>query len=162
MYNIVLPHNTIALLSPHFNASEFKCKCGGNHDIVINGELVYKLERLHEIFGAKSIIITSGYRCSKHDISVGGSGSGEHTKGNAADIIINGKDGKPINTKYIACIAQKLGFRGIGRISDTAIHVDVRPGNPWYGDETVKGGTNSNVTTNYHEYYSIPELNIKL
>lgn len=159
---IVFPSNTIALLTPHFNASEFKCKCGSSHDTVINGTLVYKLERLHDIFGAKSIIITSGYRCSKHDISVGGSGSGEHTKGNAADIIIYGKDGNPINTRYIACIAQKLGFRGIGRISDTAIHVDVREGEPWYGDETVDGGTNSTVTDNYHTYYNIPELNIKL
>lgn len=93
---------------------------------------------------------------------MGGSGSGEHTKGNAADIIIYSKDGNPIDTQYIACIAQKLGFTGIGRISDTAIHVDVREGKSWYGDETVTGGKNASVTTNYHDYYKIPELNIKL
>lgn len=142
--------------------SEFRCKCGGNHNIVVNGELVYKLERLHEIFHAKSIIINSGYRCTKHDIAVGGNGNGEHTRGNAADIVINGQDGKPIDTRYIACIAQKLGFKGIGRISDTAIHVDVRSSNTWYGDETVNGGTTGSVTNNYHTYYNIPELNIKL
>lgn len=125
--------------------------------------MIYKLERLHEIFNAKSIIINSGYRCSKHDIAVGGNGSGEHTRGNAADITIYGQDGKPIDTRYIACVAQDIGFTGIGRISNTSIHVDTRPGKVWYGDETVKepvNGTANTITDDYHKYYGIPKIKL--
>lgn len=94
---------------------------------------------------------------------MGGNGNGEHTRGNAADIVIYGQDGKPINTRFIACIAQDIGFTGIGRISDTAIHVDVRTSGKWYGDETVKqpvNGTTNTITNDYHIYYGIPKINL--
>lgn len=33
-------------LSPHFNAKEFRCKCGKEHDFQISNELIAKLEKL--------------------------------------------------------------------------------------------------------------------
>lgn len=147
--------NATNQLTKNFNVAEFKCKCGGNHNTMISDLLVEKLQKLVDVLGCESAVITSGYRCSKHDKAVGGNGAGMHTKGLAADVVFYDKDCKIIDTKLIACYAQELGFGGIGRISSTAIHLDIRTGSKWYGDETVSGGTANSVTDNYWKYYGI-------
>ena len=141
-------------LSPHFNAKEFRCKCGKEHDFEVNEKLVENLEKLYEALDCSKIIVTSGYRCTAHDKNVGGNGTGQHTKGNAADICCYGQDGQPISSKTVCCTAQDIGFGGIANI-DTSYqytHVDVRTGSKWYGDET-KG--NSSVTSNFYQYFGI-------
>lgn len=144
--------NDITQLSPHFNVKEFKCKCGGSHDILISDELVDKLEKLYAKLNCSKIIITSGYRCATYDKNVGGSGTGQHTKGNAADTCCYGQDGQPISSKIVCCAAQDIGFSGIANITTAYqyTHVDVRSGSKWYGDET-KG--NSTVTTDFYTYF---------
>ena len=144
--------NDITQLSPHFNVKEFKCKCGGSHDILISDELVDKLEKLYAKLNCSKIIITSGYRCTNHDKNVGGSGTGQHTKGNAADTCCYGQDGQPISSKIVCCAAQDIGFSGIANITIAYqyTHVDVRSGSKWYGDET-KG--NSTVTADFYTYF---------
>ena len=149
-------YNDETQLSAHFNAKEFRCKCGKTHDTEINPNLVTNLEKLYRVLDCSKIVITSGYRCPDHDKAVGGNGTGQHTKGNAADIICYGQDGSIISTKKVACKAQDIGFRGIGNIDRTytAIHVDVRTGAKWYGDEAVRGGTSGSVTDDFYRYYS--------
>lgn len=149
-------YNDETQLSAHFNAREFRCKCGKTHDTEINPNLVTNLEKLYRVLDCSKIVVTSGYRCPDHDKAVGGNGTGQHTKGNAADIICHGKDGSIISTKKVACKAQDIGFRGIGNIDSTytAIHVDVRTGAKWYGDEAVRGGTSGSVTDDFYRYYS--------
>lgn len=141
-------------LSPHFNVQEFKCKCGQPHDILIAEELVDNLEKLYSALNCSKIIVTSGYRCVAHDKNVGGSGSGQHTKGNSADICCYGQDGQPISSKTVCCKAQDIGFGGIANITTEYkyTHVDVRTGSKWYGDET-KG--NSTVTSDFYQYFGI-------
>lgn len=141
-------------LSPHFNAKEFRCKCGKEHDFEVNEKLVENLERLYEALNCSKIIVTSGYRCTAHDKNVGGNGTGQHTKGNAADICCYGQDGQPISSKTVCCTAQDIGFGGIANINTSYqyTHVDVRTGSKWYGDET-KG--NSSVTSNFYQYFGI-------
>ena len=144
--------NDTTQLSPHFNVKEFKCKCGGSHNILISDELVDKLEKLYAKLNCLKIIITSGYRCTKHDKNVGDSGTGQHTKGNAADTCLYEQDGQPISSKTVCCAAQDIGFSGIANIT-TAYqynHVDVRSSSKWYGNET-KG--NSSVTTDFYTYF---------
>ena len=82
--------NDTTQLSPHFNAKEFRCKCGKEHETLISDELIEKLEKLYAALNCSKIIVTSGYRCTAHDKSVGGSGTGQHTLGNAADICCYG------------------------------------------------------------------------
>ena len=149
-------YNDETQLSAHFNAREFRCKCGKTHDTEINPNLVTNLEKLYRALSCSKIVITSGYRCPEHDKAVGGNGTGQHTKGNAADIICYGQDGSVISTKKVACKAQDIGFGGIGNIDSTytAIHVDVRTGAKWYGDEAVRGGTSGSVTDDFYRYYS--------
>lgn len=153
---MIYKYNDETQLSAHFNVREFRCKCGKTHDTELNPKLVDNLEKLYRVLGCSKIIVTSGYRCSAHDKAVGGNGTGQHTKGNAADIICYGQDGSVISTKKVACKAQDIGFRGIGNIDSTytAIHVDVRTGAKWYGDEAVRGGTSGSVTDDFYRYYS--------
>jgi lyzozyme M1 (1,4-beta-N-acetylmuramidase) len=146
--------NDTTQLSPHFNAREFKCKCGTEHDFQVSSELVDKLEKLYEKLDCSKIIVTSGYRCAEHDKNVGGTGTGQHTKGTAADICCYGQDGRPISSKTVCCTAQDIGFTGIANInvSYQYTHVDVRTGSKWYGDET-KG--NNSVTSDFYSYFGI-------
>lgn len=145
-------------LSQHFNVQEFKCKCGQSHDILIAEELITNLEKLYSALNCSKIIVTSGYRCTAHDKNVGGSGSGQHTKGNAADICCYGQDGQPISSKTVCCMTQDIGFGGIANINEKYIytHVDVRTGSKWYGDE-IKG--NSTVTSDFYQNFGISKTN---
>lgn len=54
-------------LSPHFNAQEFRCKCGKEHDFQIDDDLITKLEALYSTLNCSKIIVTSGFRCAAHD-----------------------------------------------------------------------------------------------
>lgn len=146
--------NDITQLSAHFNVREFRCKCGGTHDILISSELIDKLEQLHAAFHCSKIIVTSGYRCPTHDKAVGGTGSGQHTKGTAADICCYAQDGSIISSKLVCCKAQDIGFTGIANIDSSYqyTHVDVRTGYPWYGDEVYGTGT---VTDDFYSYYGV-------
>lgn len=145
-------------ISEHFQVKEFKSHANGfltTDVIIINDELIKALESLIKVLGATKCTITSGYRDSKCDKLVGGSGRGQHVEGNAADCIFYNKT-KIIDPKLISCKAQDLGFGGIARINDRAIHLDVRTGRRYLGDET-KG--NNSVTTDFYKYYNIERNN---
>ncbi len=139
-------------LTPHFNAHEFKCKCGQPHDFQLADDLVGKLEELYGKLNCSKIIVTSGFRCVTHDKNVGGSGTGQHTKGTAADICCYGQDGNPISSKIVCCSAQDIGFTGIANINESYqyTHVDVRTGSKWYGNEIHGNGT---VTSDFYQYF---------
>ncbi|MCM1229832.1 MAG: D-Ala-D-Ala carboxypeptidase family metallohydrolase [Ruminococcus flavefaciens] len=146
-------------LTEHFNVQEFRCKCGGNHDIKLDTELAEKLEKLRDVLHCSKIIINSGHRCSAHDKAVGGSGSGQHVNGCAVDIVCYSSDSK-ISSKTVSCTAQDLGFGGIANIdsSYTATHVDTRTSNLWKGDEVVT--TAYSVTDDFYKYYGLSKSDI--
>ena len=141
-------------LSPHFNAREFRCQCGQPHETLIASELIDKLESLYTALNCSKIIVTSGYRCPEHDKAVGGTSSGQHTKGTAADVCCYGQDGQPISSKTVCCKAQDLGFTGIANITSSYqyTHLDVRTSGKWYGDEVHGNGT---VTDDFYKYFDI-------
>ena len=74
-------------ITDHFRAREFECPCCKG--VIIDEVLVEKLEKLREKVGMP-ILITSGYRCSKHNREVGGAPRSLHTVGKAADIVAKG------------------------------------------------------------------------
>ena len=141
-------------LSPHFNAREFRCQCGQPHETLIASELIDKLEALNTALNCSKIIVTSGYRCPEHDKAVGGTSSGQHTKGTAADVCCYGQDGQPISSKTVCCKAQDLGFGGIANITSSYqyTHLDVRTGYRWLGDETKGNGT---ITDDFYKYFGL-------
>ncbi len=111
------------LLTEHFKVGEFRARRGENLDgdkILIDEELVRKLEHLSLCVRRVPVIINDGYRTEEYDRILTGS-TGQHTKGKAADIRVNGY------TAYeLAALAEEIGFDGIGIINDSAIHVDTR------------------------------------
>ena len=147
-------------LSPHFNAREFRCQCGKTHEILIASKLVDKLEALYTALNCSKIIVTSGYRCPEHDKAVGGTSSGQHTKGTAADVCCYRQDGQPISSKTVCCKAQDLGFTGIANITSSYqyTHLDVRTSGKWYGDEIHGNGT---VTDDFYKYFGIEKAEPK-
>lgn len=126
-------------ITEHFDESEFKCPCCGR--VVINKPFIQRLEKLFDKMNATCIIISSGYRCPKHSVEVGGYANDAHVMGFAADLAVY-RGGKPYKATTVAYYAEQLGFGGIGIINDTYIHLDARDCNDyankkWYGNEVT-------------------------
>ena len=106
-------------LAPHFAEKEFACRCCGM--VIVSMELVTKLEEMRQAMG-KPIIVSSGYRCPRHNRAVGGAINSYHMKGLAADIHVVG-----YTAEQLAALAFRFGFDGIGVYRrGNYIHVDVR------------------------------------
>lgn len=76
-------------LTEHFRLIEFQCPCC--HAVLLSPQLVRKLEALRALAGGP-IIVTSGYRCETHNLSVGGVPRSAHIYGRAADVAVLEKD----------------------------------------------------------------------
>lgn len=104
----------------NFKRSEFACPCCGENKT--KDELIIALQELRDYLGYP-IIITSGYRCKKHNAKVGGVSNSQHMQGIAADIVVDG-----LTTSELSRAANEIkAFRngGIGTYS-TWVHVDIR------------------------------------
>ncbi len=147
-------------LSDNFVSLEFDCKGAGCcKETKINPQLVQYLQAIRNHFG-KSIVITSGYRCSKHNIAVGGASNSRHLYGDAADIIVNG-----VAPLEVAKFAESIGVKGIGLYS-TFTHIDTREKKSfWYGENEEKretfGGSVSNSPTN-SELATVSKITVSL
>jgi peptidoglycan hydrolase-like protein with peptidoglycan-binding domain len=129
-------------LSEHFSVDEFVPWSDYEGDfpptVPVDFDLIDVLENIYDFFGCECAVISSGYRTPACDVAVGGSGSGYHTKGMAADVAFY-KDGQQIHSRLIACYAQDIGVKGIGYRCGGAenwTHLDTRSEGVWYGDET--------------------------
>ena len=127
-------------LSPHFNSSEFRCKCCGK--IKIDTVLIDTLEKLFPALDLGRINVISGYRCPAHDKAVGGRGAGSHVEGYAADVRCFYRDGSIVPSSVVTLTLERMGHNnGIGfrcgRVSDSSgnTHIDTKP-RKWYGDES--------------------------
>ncbi|MCQ2978248.1 MAG: D-Ala-D-Ala carboxypeptidase family metallohydrolase [Clostridia bacterium] len=110
-------------LSTNFKVKEFQC-----HDktdkVLIDTNLVSLLQSVRTHFG-KPVIITSAYRTSEYNASIGGSSKSNHVKGMAADIQIAG-----ISPVIVGMYLESLNAGGIGLYAYGAYtgfnHVDTR------------------------------------
>lgn len=106
-------------LSNDFKVREFICPCCGEEGI--KDELIFRLQAAHDLLPIHRVmVVTSGYRCEKHNKAVGGVGDSAHKKGLAVDIKCEGSSHKWMLIKAF----MKAGFKRIG-IYDNFIHVDV-------------------------------------
>lgn len=94
-------------LSSNFKVKEFQC-----HDksdkVLIDTDLVNLLQSIRSHF-KKPVIITSAYRTTTYNTSIGGSKGSLHTKGQAADIQISG-----VSPVIVGMYADSLGAGGVG------------------------------------------------
>lgn len=127
-------------LSPHFALHEFLCK-DGSKTVKWSEETIALLEEIFTRCAKVSkAIVTSGYRTPEYSVKVGGTKDDGHTVGIAVDVKWYDRQNHIIPPKYIACIAQDVGFMGIGIMSNS-IHLDTRTkanykNGKWWGDET--------------------------
>jgi len=113
-------------LTTNFARYEFQCSCGCSAQMV-DTELAEKLQTIRNKI-KKSIKITSGYRCLKHNSAVGGSSGSKHRYGMAADWRTTDRS---INPVALGIIAQDVGFGGIGiywHSRGAFVHTDTRTG----------------------------------
>jgi len=100
-----------------FSSEELKCKCCGKSDM--DNDFLAKLDEARS--NSKTpYIITSGFRCKKHNAEVGGNENSLHTKGLAVDILAD-TDRKRADI-LISLIKAKFTHIGIGK---DFIHVDM-------------------------------------
>lgn len=105
--------------SEHFSIKELACKCCGEPGH-IKPELIVALEILRVLAGCP-LIVTSGYRCQKHNAAVGGAKDSQHLKGAAADI--KAKSLTPL--ELFALAVQIPAIKGVGLYKGW-VHIDVR------------------------------------
>lgn len=143
--------NSKVQLSKNFNSYEFRCGLGrpcSCSTILIDDKLVEYLQKIRDHFG-KSITITSAYRCPSYNKSIGSGTGSYHTKGRAADIVVNG-----VAPREVAKYAESMGVLGIGLYESAAdghfVHIDTRTTKAfWYGQaqayrSTFGGSTHVN------------------
>lgn len=130
-------------LSKNFMVYEFRCGIGrpcSCTTTLIDDKLVEILQKIRDHFGA-SVTITSGHRCASYNKSVDGATGSYHTKGMAADIVVDGH--KPAE---VAKYAESIGVLGIGLYETDKdghfVHVDTRTVKSfWYGQAQAKRAT---------------------
>ncbi len=107
-------------LSEHFTRDELACRCCGrlhqNH-----AALVVELEKLRAAYG-EPLIITSGYRCTRHNVKVGGATNSRHLAGDAVDIATPTPEHQ---TRLLMAAKRCGGWNGVG-IASTFVHLDRR------------------------------------
>lgn len=111
----------------YFTLDEFKCRgvncCGGTNKIDLR--FVDKLDDLRSLAGF-ALIVSSGYRCAKHNTEVSDTGpNGPHTTGHAVDFAI-----ARAQAYSVLKIAIAIGFSGIGVSQKGAsrfLHLDDLP-----------------------------------
>lgn len=103
----------------YFSRKELECKCCGT--CLIASELVERLNEAREIAGIP-FVITSGYRCEKHNQNVGGVADSAHVFGKAVDIAFKNSNQcfKIVKALY------DVGFRRIGiNFNKSFVHCDI-------------------------------------
>ena len=116
-------------LSEHFSRSEFACHGNGMsghppHDVLVDLELVGRLELLRKLKGGKPLRIVSGHRCVWYNRRIGGATNSQHTAPRPGRPAARAAD---IPAGYAtAAEARSVGFKGIGTKGAWAVHVDTR------------------------------------
>lgn len=120
----------------HFSPSEFRCRCGCGAGMErMDPGFLAMLEEARELAGIP-FVLSSAYRCPKHNRAVGGVEDSAHVRGYAVDI-------RCVDSHSRFVILQALfeaGFRRI-ELAPTWVHVDTDPEKPQDVAFYQSGGT---------------------
>lgn len=114
-------------------------------DIVHNLERLCRqvLEPLRQIVGT-SIHINSGYRCPRLNRRVGGATKSQHLLGQAADMVVKGKD---VETVFQLVRASSLPFDQVIQEFDQWVHVSFRDNPRGEALRATKSATGKTIYT---------------
>ena len=148
-------------LSTNFRSVEFDCHgkdcCKST---LIDEKLVELLQNIRDNFNGP-VYVSSAFRCETHNANVGGATKSYHTRGQAADIYMDG-----IKPAEIAKYAESIGILGIGLYETNAdghfVHIDTRATKAfWYGQNeeprTTFGGSTPKVEEKPEEKPAEPQ-----
>mgnify|MGYP000586731683 CR=1 FL=1 len=109
--------------SIYFSSDELACRCRTPEcdGVDIDPVFLLRVDRIRHRFG-KPLAVTSGVRCKKHNMLVGGSARSQHVVGHALDLAVKKED----QCRFMD-ICREEGITGFGR-ADTWVHIDDRPG----------------------------------
>ena len=74
----------------HFGAAELMCPCCGVGADRMSPSMLQMAEEIRAENGGKPMIVSSAYRCAKHNAEVGGVANSHHLYGQAMDVHITG------------------------------------------------------------------------
>ena len=74
----------------HFSSAELMCPCCGVGADKMSPNMLQMAEEIREENGGRPMIVSSAYRCAKHNAEVGGAANSHHLYGQAMDVHING------------------------------------------------------------------------
>lgn len=101
----------------------FACQCGCGENKA-DRKIVAMLADVERVLG-RPLVVTSGYRCPKHNAEVGGVAGSAHTLGLAADLsCVGDRERFKLVNALLSC-----GFVRIG-IGKTYVHADVSDVHP--------------------------------
>lgn len=110
-------------VSPHFKLYEFASP--GTDRVLYSTYIVDWLEKIRSHFGG-SITVTSAYRTSIYNRSVGGASNSAHIYGQAVDFKVFDSRGALVNSKDVCLWLEEVGYPySIGYIA-SATHLDNR------------------------------------
>ena len=101
----------------YFKISEFNCICCGKDEM--DKDFLERLDKARE-WANTPFVISSGYRCKKHNKEVGGSSTSSHLKGIAADIVVMDSNQRYKILLGLLCV----GFNRVG-LGESFVHVDL-------------------------------------
>ena len=107
----------------NFSARELTCKCGrcDVDDSDMDSDFMDTLSKIRRVPGVGAMIVSSAFRCPKHNTSVSVTGLlGPHTTGKAIDIACRSARRRSL----IISTALGLGITRIG-VGKSFIHLDV-------------------------------------
>lgn len=107
----------------YFKPQEFQCRCCGVEEMDL--EFVRLLDLIRMDMG-KPLVVSSGYRCPKHNSAVSTTGGeGPHTTGKAADIVIAGPDALDLIELALDYGIPGIGVHQKGEWHKRFIHLDL-------------------------------------
>ncbi len=101
------PENLVIPPAENFSARQrgrLRCRCCGLEGM--DAEFLHALARLQELYGPLNI--SSGRRCARHNLEVGGVQNSRHLRGQAADIFVPAGD-----QPQFCALARAVGIRRI-------------------------------------------------
>lgn len=109
----------------YFDRDEFKCHCDGKycdgHPVEMKATLIRVADRVREHFGAPCNV-SSGIRCEKHNVNVGGVDNSRHKLGKAMDFCISGKTASEV----LAYVEKQPEIRYCYAIDNYYVHMDIK------------------------------------
>lgn len=106
----------------YFERSEFACKCGkcGGFPKEPQEKLIKVADRTRKYFG-KPATVSSGVRCTTHNVNVGGVSNSRHLSGKAMDFSIQGVGGNTL----LAYVQKQPEIRYAYVIEGNWVHMDI-------------------------------------